>query len=159
MFTINRNSLTAGPTFREKLLSTSSRFSSTSAAPSISCKQKVHEYLQGGKSIHQEVEACFSFQHMPNRRSMQQRHGFTTVTRLSPLYHRLLQSFLPAFTVEFWVNPFLPSLATTVLACWPEAATRQLQKTDCLNPKCCNLPCRAQNVFKFRKQMKNWMVI
>ena len=27
-------------------------------------------------------------------------------------------------------NPFLPGLATAVLACWGEAAERQLQKTD-----------------------------
>ena len=53
----------------------------------------------------------------------------------------------------FVVNPFLPGLATAVLVCWLEAAARQLQKTDCLNP------CRARNVFKFRKQVKNWKVI
>ena len=53
----------------------------------------------------------------------------------------------------FVVNPFLPGLATALFVCWLEAAMRQLQKTDCLNP------CRARNVFKFRKQVKNWKVI
>ena len=58
-----------------------------------------------------------------------------------------------------YVNPFLPSLATAMLACWPEAAARQLQKTDCLNLNGYYLPCGAHNVFKFRKQMKKLMVI
>ena len=57
------------------------------------------------------------------------------------------------------LNPFLPSLATAVLACWLKAATRQLQKIDSLNLKGYNLSCRAYNVFKFGKQMKNWMAI
>ena len=56
-------------------------------------------------------------------------------------------------------NPFLPNLDTAVLACWPEAAMRQLQKTDSLNPKGYYLPCKAHNVFKFRKEMQNWMVM
>ena len=40
------------------------------------------------------------------------------------------------------INPFLPSLATAVLACWIETAAGQLQKTDCLNPRGYNLSCK-----------------
>ena len=54
------------------------------------------------------------------------------------------------------INPFLPSLVTAVLVCWPEAAARQPQKTDHLNAKGYNL---EHNVFKFRKQKKNWTVV
>ena len=66
---------------------------------------------------------------------------------------------LLAFSTKDTVNPFLPSLATAVLACWPEAAVKQLQNTDCLNPKGCNLPRRAHNVFRFGRRVNNWMVI
>ena len=57
------------------------------------------------------------------------------------------------------INPFLPSLVTAVLACWPEGAARQLQKADCLNQKGYNLSWREHNVFKLREQVKNWIVI
>ena len=57
------------------------------------------------------------------------------------------------------LNPFLPSLATAVLARWSESAARQVQKTDCLNLVGYKLPCRERNVFKFRKQMKIWVLI
>ena len=52
------------------------------------------------------------------------------------------------------LHPSLPSLATAVFACWPEAALRQLQKTDCLNLKGYTLLCRANQVFKFGTQIK-----
>ena len=42
------------------------------------------------------------------------------------------------------LNPFLPSLATAVLAGWPEAAARQLQKTDSLNPKAIYITCLVE---------------
>ena len=41
------------------------------------------------------------------------------------------------------LGPFLPGLAAIVLACWPETAARQQQKTDRLNPKGYDLPCTA----------------
>ena len=68
-------------------------------------------------------------------------------------------SFFFFFCKLMDINPFLPNLATAVLACWPETAVRQPQKTDCLNPKGCYMPCRTLSVSKFRKLMKNWMVI
>ena len=65
---------------------------------------------------------------------------------------------------KFQLNIFLPCLATAMLACWSEAAARQLQKTYSLNTKGYNLSCTffffgRAHVFKFRKQMKNWIVI
>ena len=57
----------------------------------------------------------------------------------------------------YWIcafNPFLPCVATAVLVCLPEAAVRQLQKTDSFIPKGYNSSCGAHIVCKFRKQIE-----
>ena len=43
------------------------------------------------------------------------------------------------------LNPLLPSIATALLVYLAEAAVRQLQKTDTLNPKGYNLSCKAHS--------------
>ena len=57
-------------------------------------------------------------------------YRFTTLSR-----HYKYSSSKQETGKNLQLNPFLPSLATAVLACWPEAVVRQLQKTDCFNPK------------------------
>ena len=49
------------------------------------------------------------------------------------------------------INPFLPGLATALLARWPEAVVRRLEKTDSLNPKGRNLSRTAHDVLKCKK--------
>ena len=56
------------------------------------------------------------------------------------------------------LNPFLPILATSVLACWPSAAVMQLQKNDHLNSDGCNFPCRAHYLFKFDIPHEKWLL-
>ena len=81
----------------------------------------------------------------------------TLVSAFIPLCFDTNSSALAVLSI-FNCNHFLPSISTAVLACWPAAAPRQVQKTNSLNQEGDNLFCTAHNVFKFSKQMKNWIV-